>query len=87
MPKESLTEDVVYKFVCKHPGTNTYCISKRLKMTGGRVRHALKKLKEIRLVKFKFERNNPRIQKLTFPVDTLSLMPKEIKRDLKKIKI
>ncbi len=54
-------------------------------MTGGRVRYALTKLKEMGLVKFKFERNNPRIRKLTFPVDTWTLLPKQVKEELRKL--
>jgi len=84
VPRESFTEDIVYAFVCRHPGLSTYEISKKLNMTGGRVRHALSKLKKMGLVKFKFERNNPRIRKLTFPVDAWLLLPKQVKEELKK---
>jgi len=84
VPKESYTEDVVYAFVCRHPGMCTYEISKKLNMTGGRVRHALSKLKEKGLVKFKFERKNPRIKKLTFPVDAWALLPKAVREELRK---
>lgn len=84
MPRESYTEDMVYAFVCRHPGMCTYEISKKLKMTGGRVRHALFKLKERGLVKFKFERKNPRIKKLTYPIDTWSLLPKRVREELRK---
>ena len=55
MPKHSFTEEVVYSFVCKHPGLCTYDMSKKLNMTGGRVRHALIKLEKEGLVKFKFD--------------------------------
>ena len=85
MAKESFTEDVVYSFVCKHPGCSTYEISKKLGMTGGRVRYALLKLREKGLVRFKFEKKNPRIRKLTYPVDAWSLMPKALKEELKKL--
>ena len=84
MSRESFTEDVVYAFVCRHPGMCTYGISKKLNMTGGRVRHALSKLKERGLVKFKFERKNPRIKKLTYPVDAWSLLPKAAREELRK---
>lgn len=84
MPKESYTVEVVYGFVCRHPGICTYEISKKLKMTGGRVRYALTKLKEVGLVKFKFERNNPRIKKLTYPVEVWSLLPREVRVELRK---
>jgi len=84
VPKESYTLEIVYAFVCRHPGICTYEISKKLNMTGGRVRHALTKLKEMGLVKFKFERNNPRIKKLTYPVDTWNLLPKEVRVELRK---
>ncbi|MDI6825701.1 MAG: hypothetical protein QMD36_00695 [Candidatus Aenigmarchaeota archaeon] len=83
MPKESYTEDVVYAFVCRHPGMCTYFISKKLGMTGGRVRYALSKLKEKGLVKFKFERRSTRIKKLTYPVDAWSLLPKVLREELK----
>ncbi len=85
MTRESYTEDVVYAFVCKHPGLSTYEISKKLKMTGGRVRYALSRLKEKGLVRFKFERKNPRIKKLTYPVDAWSLMPKALREELRRI--
>lgn len=86
MPKRSTTEYEVYEFVCKNPGNSTYHISKKLNMTGGRVRHALSKLKQLGLIRFKFDKNNPRIRKLTFPVDTLRLLPRGIKNQLKKIR-
>jgi DNA-binding MarR family transcriptional regulator len=85
MPRESYTEDVVYAFVCRHPGMSTYDISKKLGMTGGRVRHALSKLKEKGLVKFKFERRSARIRKLTYPVDAWSLLPKAAREELKRM--
>ncbi len=84
MPRESYTEDIVYAFVCRHPGMCTYEISKKLNMSGGRVRYALKKLKESGLVKFKFVKKNPRIKKLTYPVDAWSLLPKTAKEEMRK---
>lgn len=81
--KDSFTEDIVYSFVCKHPGLCTYEISKRLGMTGGRVRHALSKLQKNGLVKFKFEKKNPRIKKLTYPIDTWNLLPKKLRQELR----
>jgi len=86
MPKQNKTEYKVYKFVCKNPGNNTYYISKKLDMSGGRVRHALCKLKKVGLIRFRFDRNNPRIRKLTYPVETLKLLPRGIKKQLKKIR-
>lgn len=86
MPKRSTTEYKIYEFVCKNPGNCTYYISKELNMSGGRVRHALSKLKKLGLVRFKFDRNNPRIRKLTYPVDTLRLLPKGIRNQLKKLR-
>jgi len=86
MPKNSPTEYIVYKFICENPGRCTYYISKRLNMSGGRVRHALSRLEQKGVIKFKFERNNPRIKKLTFPVNTLKLLPKEVKRQLREVR-
>ncbi len=85
MPRESYTEDVVYGFICRHPGMSTYDISKKLNMTGGRVRHALSKLKENGLVKFKFERRSTRIVKLTYSVDAWSLLPKAAREELRRM--
>ncbi|HDJ96731.1 MAG TPA: transcriptional regulator, partial [Candidatus Aenigmarchaeota archaeon] len=53
------TQLIVYEFVCKNPGMCTYEISKKLKMSGGRVRHALNQLKKSGLIKFKYEKKNP----------------------------
>jgi len=86
MPKQNRTEYKVYKFVCKNPGNSTYYISKKLDMSGGRVRHALCKLKKIGLIRFKFVRDNPRIRKLSYPVGMLKLLPRGMKRQLKKLK-
>ncbi|MFQ6055361.1 MAG: hypothetical protein ACE5J3_05190 [Methanosarcinales archaeon] len=85
MQKKQPTEDIIYQFVCENPGNCTYTISKRLKMSGGRVRNALIRLKQMGLVKFKFDRHNPRIRKLTYPVRMWRLVPKTLKRDVKKI--
>ncbi|MDI6798752.1 MAG: helix-turn-helix domain-containing protein [Candidatus Aenigmarchaeota archaeon] len=85
MARESETEDIVYNFVCSKPGMSTYELSKKLNMTGGRVRHALARLEEKGLIKFKFDRHNPRIRKLTFPVDNWSLIPRGLKKELKKL--
>jgi predicted transcriptional regulator len=81
----SFTEEIVYSFVCENPGLCTYEISKKLEMSGGRVRYALKKLEQNGLVKFKFRKENPRIKKLTYPVDVWSLIPKELKPHLLKL--
>lgn len=81
------TEDVVYNFVCNNPGMSTYKIAKRLRMTGGRVRHALKRLKQRGLIKFKFDKSNPRFRKLTYPVDAWNLIPRNLKRELRNLKI
>jgi hypothetical protein len=53
-------------------------------MSGGRVRYALSRLAAIGLIKFKFERTNPRIRKLTYPVDAFDLLPKSLKKELNK---
>lgn len=74
------TEDVVYEYICEHPGLCTYELSKRLKMTGGNLRSALLRLKHKGLIKFKFERGNPRIKKLSYPVNAYSLLPKSLKK-------
>jgi len=83
----SLTENKIYELVCDYPGLSTYDISKRLKMTGGRVRSTLSLLKKNGLIRFKFEKHNPRIKKLTFPIDVFSLLPRELKTDLKSLKL
>ena len=44
--KKNNTEHIVYCTICSNPGMNTYELSKKLNMTGGRVRHAISKLKE-----------------------------------------
>lgn len=84
MPKKS-SEQIIYSFICENPGLNTYQISKKLGMSGGKVRHILKKLKERGLVKFKFERKNPRIKKLTYPIEFWKLFPKVLKSEIKKL--
>jgi len=86
MPKKSNTTEQIYSWVCKNPGMCTYDFEKKLKMSGGRVRHALSMLEKKGLIKFKWERNSPRIKKLTFPVEAFSLLPKKMWKDLKKIK-
>jgi len=83
--RKSETEDILYSFVCSKPGMSTYYIAKKLNMTGGRVRHALARLEEKGLIKFKFDKHNPRIRKLTFPVDNWSLVPKSLRNELKKL--
>ncbi len=84
MPKKS-SEQIIYSFICENPGLNTYQISKKLRMSGGRVRHALKKLRESGLIKFKFERKNPRIRKLTYPTEFWKLFPRVLKSEIKKL--
>lgn len=84
MAKEGETEDKIYEFVCENPGKSTYEISKKMNMSGGRVRHALSSLEQKGLIMFKFVRQSPRIKKLTFPIDNIKLMPKNLKILLKK---
>jgi len=79
------TEDRIYAFVCENPGLSTYEISKRLRMTGGRVRYALSKLKESGLIKFKFERTSARVRKLSYPVNAWELLPRTLRQELKKM--
>lgn len=85
MPRKSATDQIVYDFVCSNPGLCTYEIAKRLRMSGGRVRYTLKKLKEIGLVSFKFDKTNPRFKKLSFPVNMWELLPENIKTETKKL--
>jgi len=85
MSKETSTKDEIYSFICKNPGFSTYEITKDLGMTGGRVRHALIKLEQNGLIKFRFEKNNPRIRKLSFPVDFPKLLPNTLKKEIKKL--
>lgn len=79
------TSEIIYSFVCNNPGLSTYGIAKKLNISGGRVRHALSHLEKMGLIKFKFERQSPRIRKLTFPVNAAKLLPKNLKKDLKKV--
>jgi len=79
------SEDSVYNFVCKNPGLCTYDIQKRLKMSGGRVRHALSQLNKHGLVKFRFVCKSPRVKKLSYPVEAWKLVPGGLKRAVKKI--
>ena len=85
MPRKSNSEQVIYSFVCSNPGLNTYQISKKLNMSGGRVRHALKRLEQKGLVKFKFDKKNPRIRKLTYPIECWKLLPRFFRIELKKL--
>jgi len=85
MPRNAPTQLIIYEFVCKNPGACTYEISKKLNMSGGRVRHALNQLRKNGLIKFKYERKNPRIKKLSYPVSFDKLLPRGIKRLLQKI--
>jgi predicted transcriptional regulator len=87
VPKEESTKDKVYRFVCENPGKNTYYMSKKLQMSGGRVRHALTALWKEGLIKFKFERQSPRIRKLSYPVDFVNLLPKPLKKEIKKLQV
>ena len=87
MTKKSSSEEKIYRFVCENPGNCTYTISKKLKMSGGKVRNALSRLKQSGLVKFKFERRSPRIKKLSYPVKTLDLLPRILKKEVSKLKI
>ncbi len=75
-------KESVYDFICRNPGKNTYQISKKLCMSGGKVRHTLSKLKQDGLIKFKIIRNTPRIQKLCYPVDAMSLLPRALKNKI-----
>lgn len=83
--KKNNTEHVVYCTVCSNPGMNTYELSKKLNMTGGRVRHAISKLKEDGLVKFKIYRKESRLKKLVYPTEAWRLLPRKIRYELKKL--
>lgn len=87
MTKKSLSEEKIYRFVCENPGDCTYAISKKMKMSGGKVRNALLRLKQKGLIKFKFERHSPRIRKLTYPVRAWDLLPGILKKEAAKLKI
>jgi len=80
------TEDIVYEFVCENPGLSTYEISQKLQMSGGRVRYALNSLQKKGLIKFKFEKNNPRIKKLSIAVKAWELLPPALKKKWKSIR-
>lgn len=83
--KKNNTEHIVYCTICSNPGMNTYELSKKLNMTGGRVRHAISKLKEDGLVKFKIERRTARLKKLVYPIEVWRLLPRKIKYEMKKL--
>lgn len=85
MTKKESTKDKIYRFVCENPGMSTYEISKKLQMSGGRVRHVLTRLSQEGLIKFKFERQNPRIRKLSYPANFMELLPKTLKKEIKKL--
>jgi len=85
MPRKSSSEEKIYRFVCESPGNCTYTISKRLKMSGGKVRNVLIRLKQKGLVKFKFDRRNPRMRKLTYPVKMWDLIPKNLRKNVRKM--
>lgn len=74
----------VYCYVCSNPGQSTYQISKDLGMSGGSVRHALVELRREGMIKFKFDRRNPRLKKLTYPVEAWRLLPGRLKFEVKK---
>ena len=50
-----------------------------------KINHALKRLEEKGLVKFKFDKKNPRIRKLTYPIECWKLLPRFFKIELKKL--
>lgn len=87
MGKSSTTEQKVYEFVCFNPGKSTYEIAKKLGMTGGRVRHALNKLKKLGLIKFQFLRGSYRVKKLSFPIESWKLLPRSLKKEIQKLKL
>ncbi len=76
--------NTVYCHVCSNPGQSTYQISKDLGLTGGSVRHALSELEGEGLIKFKFDKRNPRLRKLTFPVEAFRLLPGRLRFEVKK---
>lgn len=84
MKRNARTVHSVYCYVCSHPGQSTYQISKDLGMTGGSVRHALSELEEEGMIKVKFDRRNPRLRKLTYPVEAFRLLPSRLKFEVKK---
>ncbi len=85
MKKNNNTERVVYCTICSNPGMSTYELSKKLNMTGGRVRYTLSKLQEDGLVKFKIERKTPRLKKLAYPIEAWRLLPRKFKYELKRL--
>jgi len=85
MRRHGKAEDKVYQFVCNNPGTNSYQISKKLKMSGGNVRNALNNLHKKGLIFFKFERKSYKIEKKCFAVKLLNLLPKTLKKEIKSL--
>ena len=85
--RSSKTEQLVYEFICSNPGKSTYEISKTLRMSGGRVRHALTKLSEKGLIRFKIVRSSYRIKRLSFPIEVWKLLPPRIRKQLKELKL
>ena len=84
MKKNGNTVHTVYCHVCTNPGQSTYQISKDLGLTGGSVRHALSELEDDGLIKFKFDKRNPRLKKLTYPVEAFRLLPKRMQFEVEK---
>lgn len=85
MRRHGKAEDKVYQFVCKNPGTNSYQISKKLKMSGGNVRNALANLHKKGLIFFKFERKSYKVEKRCFAVRLAQLLPKGLKKEIKNV--
>lgn len=72
------SEEKIYRFICEHPGNCTYDISRKLSMSGGKVRNALQRLEGKGLVRFKFVRSSHRMKKLSYPVGMWDLLPKPL---------
>ena len=84
MKKNAKTMHTVYCYVCANPGQSTYQISKDLGLSGGSVRHALSELEGEGMIKFKFERRNPRLRKLTYPIEAFRLLPGRLRFEVRK---
>lgn len=81
---EDKAEDKIYSFVCNNPGLSANEISKKLRMSNGKIRSVLSKLNKRGLIKFKPKKNNPKMRRLSYPKNFIELLPKCLRNELKK---
>ncbi len=69
-----MSEDVLYRYIDKHPGLSTYELSKRLSWEGGKVRTVLARLERAQLIKTKYVEENHKIKKISYPLTLKELV-------------